>query len=63
MNANDTVVGYLEVEGFQEMKGRIPIRVSHFPEDGKTTVDMGVMVLGGQNPRFQFKIKIKDNPF
>jgi hypothetical protein len=63
MNANDTIVGYIEVNGFTEESTNVPIRVAHSPDTGLTSVEMGVMVLLGKSARFNFNMKIKDNPF
>ena len=63
LNANDTIVGYIEVSGFTEESTNVPIRVAHSPDTGLTSVEMGVMVLLGKSARFNFNMKIKDNPF
>jgi formylglycine-generating enzyme required for sulfatase activity len=63
MNANDTVVGYIEVDGFKEESTTVPIHVAHSPDTGLTSVEMGVMILLGKSARFNFNMKIMDNPF
>ena len=63
LNANDTIIGYIEVSGFTEETTNVPIHVAHSPDTGLTSVEMGVMVLLGKSARFNFNMKIKDNPF
>jgi hypothetical protein len=63
MNANDTIVGYLEVEQFNQVAGTLPPLVDHNAAEGRTNIEMTVLVLGGQNPRFSFSVMLRDNPF
>jgi formylglycine-generating enzyme required for sulfatase activity len=63
LNANDTIVGYVEVEGVSEDAGKVPTRVVHSPASGMSDIEMGMRVLPSKVARFNFSIKVRENPF
>jgi len=63
LNANDTIVGYVPVQGINEDAGNVTTRVVHSPASGMTDVEMGMRVLPSKVARFNFTVKVRENPF
>ena len=63
LDVDDTIKGYMEIEGLLELAGPTSTVVDHDPVAGTFIIEMGVSVLGGKNPIFRFRIRIEDSPF
>jgi formylglycine-generating enzyme required for sulfatase activity len=63
MNANDTIVGYLEIEAIREDVGTQGVDVTHNPETGFTDLQMRIGVMPNKIAFFNFSLNIAENPF
>jgi formylglycine-generating enzyme required for sulfatase activity len=63
MNANDTIVGYVEVAAIMEEVGAQGVDVTHNPETGATDLAMRIGVMPNKIALLNFSVKIADNPF
>lgn len=61
MNAQDCIVGYVEVSELFEEAEEVPIYVTH--ESGSTQIEMGFEVPESKFAWLSFNLEIEDNPF
>jgi len=63
LNASNTIVGYIEIDGYKEQKKSNPILVDHSSAGGNTHIELDISIVGQTHPRFIFDLKILENPF